>query len=253
MRDNERKRLELILKARSLYYEKKLSKGDIVTELGIPFKRLRKYLNGDPNAVSRHGGAGKGGGSPLDEYIDIIVELIREGMPYKDIFQVLVKQGYKGSRKTLYGFCERRFGSKRQHQTLNKGHHFVLRKTIFDHIWSGKPLDTYDKQWVFSLHPELFDIRDAVSEFRRTMEQRNESQMMNWVLLADSISIPKIKAFFCGLKRDFDAVLNSVKHVENNAVLEGNVNRLKMIKRTMYGRAGYDLLRAKVLRGVVMI
>lgn len=55
------------------------------------------------------------------------------------------------------------------------------------------------------------------------------------------------------MNRDLEAVLNSVKYPESNAILEGNVNRLKMIKRDMYGRAGYDLLRAKVLRGIVMV
>lgn len=105
-----------------------MSKSDIVTELGIPLKRLRKYLNGDPNAVSKHGGAGKGKGSPLDEYTDTIIELVGIGMPYTDIFEELVNQGYKGRRKTLYGFCERMLGSKRRTQIQNKSQHFVLRK-----------------------------------------------------------------------------------------------------------------------------
>lgn len=128
-----------------------------------------------------------------------------------------------------------------------------MRKAILDHIWSNKPLETYDKQWVFTLHPELFDIRDAVSIFRHVMEQKKEDWLLDWMSNVDSIPVPKIKAFCVGLNRDLEAVLNSVKHSENNAVLEGNVNRLKTIKRDMYGRAGYDLLRAKVLRGIVMV
>ena len=69
-----------------------------------------------------------------------------------------------------------------------------------------------------------------------------------------SLTLPKsLNGLCCNTVkslRDLEPVLNSVRYSMNNAFLEGNVNRLKMIKRTMYGRAGYDLLGAKVLNGV---
>lgn len=244
------------MKVRELYYEKKMSKSEIVIELGTSFKRVKKFLNSDPEALSRHGRKGKAIRCPLDDYFSIIAELVDKGMPYTSIYPILREQGYKGSRKrTVYDYCVRMFGNKYKHKnrTAEKNRHYVLRVAILNHIWSGKPLDTYDKQWVFTLHPELFDIRDAVSAFRQAMKQKREDWLLDWMSHADSIPIPKIKAFCVGLNRDLEAVLNSVKHQENNAVLEGNVNRLKMIKRDMYGRAGYDLLRAKVLRGIVMV
>lgn len=232
---------------------KKMSKSEIVIELGISFRRLRKYLNGDPEAVSKHGRTGKTVRSHLDDYFNIIVELVNKGLPYTSIYPILRKQGYKGNRqRTVYDYCVQKFGNRFKKGSTNKSRHFVMRKAILDYIWSNKPLETYDKQWVFTLHPELFDIRDAVLEFRRSMEQRKEDRLLYLALHSESVPNPKIKAFCSGLKRDLEAVLNSVKYSENNAVLEGNINRLKMIKRDMFGRAGYDLLRAKVLRGIVM-
>ncbi|WP_157862845.1 transposase [Desulfofarcimen acetoxidans] len=47
--------------------------------------------------------------------------------------------------------------------------------------------------------------------------------------------------------KDFIAVKNSVISEYSNGFIEGNNNRLKMIKHTMYGRAGLDLLRAKII------
>ena len=104
-----------------------------------------------------------------------------------------------------------------------------MHKKIFEHIWSNKPLDVYDKQWVFTLHPELFEIKDSILEFPYAMEQMEDNLLMKWVQHADSSTIPKIKSFCNGLHRDLEAVLNSVRYTENNAILEGNVNRLKMI------------------------
>ena len=56
-----------------------------------------------------------------------------------------------------------------------------------------------------------------------------------------------LKSLANGIVRDFVAVKNSIISDYSNGFLEGNNNRLKMIKRTMYGRAGLDLLRAKII------
>ena len=60
-------------------------------------------------------------------------------------------------------------------------------------------------------------------------------------------SISSLSSFANGLKNDLDAVENSVTSPYYNGVLEGNNNRLKLIKRMMYSRAKLPLLRAKVL------
>ncbi|RVG73129.1 transposase [Sinorhizobium meliloti] len=49
------------------------------------------------------------------------------------------------------------------------------------------------------------------------------------------------------LHRDLDAVYNAIELLWSNGQAEGQINRLKTIKRTMYGRAGPELLRARVL------
>jgi transposase len=56
-----------------------------------------------------------------------------------------------------------------------------------------------------------------------------------------------IKSFAKGLLSDFDAVNNAVVTPYSNGQVEGQVNRLKNIKRRMYGRAGFELLRRMVI------
>ena len=53
--------------------------------------------------------------------------------------------------------------------------------------------------------------------------------------------------FARGLKRDRVAVVNGLTLPHSSGPVEGNVNRIKMLKRQMYGRAGFDLLRKRVL------
>jgi hypothetical protein len=63
--------------------------------------------------------------------------------------------------------------------------------------------------------------------------------------LADDL--PDLHSFTCGLTHDHDAVLAGLTLEHSSGAAGGNVNRIKMIKRQMYGRAGFALLRKRVL------
>ena len=65
-------------------------------------------------------------------------------------------------------------------------------------------------------------------------------------MLADAAN-RALKEFAAGLQRDVGAVRAVLETPWTTSPAEGQINRLKMLKRTMYGRAGFDLLRARVL------
>jgi uncharacterized protein Usg len=252
VQENEKHRKKLILEARRLSEEEKLPRGEVCRQLGISYRRLGKYLTGDPDTVCKNGNSGQSRGSFLDPYYKVIARLVDENKQYTEIHQILLEYGCKVGYSTLFDYCIKMFGNKREtiKTRSNPKQHYVTRKQIFKYIWSHETLEEWDKQYVFSLYPELFVIRDSVSNFRLAMEQMNESLLKDWIQQEISSTIPKIRSFCNGILRDLESVLNSVRYTTNNAFLEGNVNRLKMIKRTMYGRAGYDLLGAKVLNGI---
>ena len=56
-----------------------------------------------------------------------------------------------------------------------------------------------------------------------------------------------MQRFVTGLRRDHAAVLNGLTLTYSSGAVEGNVNRIKMLKRQMYGRAKFDLLRKRIL------
>jgi transposase len=63
----------------------------------------------------------------------------------------------------------------------------------------------------------------------------------------DADALPALRSFVIGLRRDQDAVTAGLTLPWNSGPVEGHVNRIKMLKRQMYGRANLDLLRKRIL------
>ena len=68
-----------------------------------------------------------------------------------------------------------------------------------------------------------------------------------WIADAGELGIASFRGFSSGLIQDLDAVRNALLLPWSNGQVEGQINRRKLIKRQMYGRAGFDLLRKRVL------
>ncbi|KGM94563.1 transposase, partial [Clostridium botulinum D str. CCUG 7971] len=64
---------------------------------------------------------------------------------------------------------------------------------------------------------------------------------------AAALKINEINSFINGLTRDIDAVKNAILYEYNNGLAEGFINKLKLIKRIMYGRCNFNLLKNKIL------
>lgn len=96
--------------------------------------------------------------------------------------------------------------------------------------------------------PELRAATDLARDFRIMVRERREEAWEGWLLRATaSESVKELRAFAEGLKKDEAAVRAALRLEWSNGQVEGQVNRLKMIKRTMFGRARFDLLRQRVL------
>ena len=76
---------------------------------------------------------------------------------------------------------------------------------------------------------------------------REREGLEAWVKAAAVIGIRELEQFCAGLRRDWEAVVAALTLPWSNSPVEGQINRFKLIKRQMYGRAGFVLLRARVL------
>jgi len=98
--------------------------------------------------------------------------------------------------------------------------------------------------------PQLATLQPLVRQFGRVVRQRDPAAYGDWRERALNSGICDLAAFVAGLDRDQDAVLAALSLPWSNGWVEGQVNRLKLIKRQMYGRANFALLRARVLPAV---
>ena len=95
---------------------------------------------------------------------------------------------------------------------------------------------------------ELQVIRKLVQIFK-TMLKRGCGNINRWIefIKRSKYKMPGLTSFANGLLRDIKAVKNGINMPWSNGAVEGHVNRIKSIKRQMYGRASFDLLRKKVI------
>jgi transposase len=69
----------------------------------------------------------------------------------------------------------------------------------------------------------------------------------SWIIAAERDTLRPLASFARFLRRDLVAVRNGLTLPHNSGPVEGTINRLKMLKRQMFGRAGLDLLRKRLI------
>jgi transposase len=101
------------------------------------------------------------------------------------------------------------------------------------------------------LHPEIAAIASLwesfAAMFRDRCSEGPECQLEQWMAMAAGTNVPELTAFVTKLRQDGAAVVAALTLPYSQGQTEGRVNRLKLIKRSMYGRAKFDLLRQRVL------
>lgn len=117
----------------------------------------------------------------------------------------------------------------------------------------AKPADSDDQdqmflEALFERYPEVATAAKLAQEFATMVRQRQGQLLDTWLPRAWHADMPReIRVFAAGLKSDYAAVKAGLTTEWSNGQLEGQVNRLKLIKRQMHGRAKFDLLRQRVL------
>ena len=96
--------------------------------------------------------------------------------------------------------------------------------------------------------PGLDAALEVASEFAGMVRRTAATPLAEWVATATASGVPELARFAAGLRADEAAVIAALTTPWSNGPVEGQVGRLKAIKRQMYGRANLDLLAARVLR-----
>jgi len=183
--------------------------------------------------------------SILSPYVDKISEMLAASKMLTVIFAAIKADGYSGSYSLLQQYC--RTIKPITYRTKNKMRK-IRRRDLVMAVWSEKSgLSENDVSYIYDNHPVLGEIKDIITGFRSSYSGKDIDAVQLWCDKYSQCKFPAICSFINGINADTDAFYNSIKYDYSNGLLEGCVNKLKAVKRSMFGRAGYPLLRAKLL------
>jgi len=117
-------------------------------------------------------------------------------------------------------------------------------------VREAEKLEAEEKVFVenlIELSPEIAEAQSVAKEFNRILKQRDHRAFAGWMARVTKSGIPEMKKFALGLERDRAAVVAALEYEWSNGPTEGHINRLKTLKRAMYGRAKFDLLKIRTL------
>ena len=234
-------------------HEQGMTQDAIAQQLGISLNTVRRWLvSGCPEStrgpyVSR-----------LDPYLPLIWKLWAQGCHnIAQIYRELSAQGYRGSYASVHDNIVRRlqFGGHKTPTDASPKHPVLAapRQALFLFLRRPEELRAQEQEAVTTLrqlHPEVDLAYDLVQQFARMLRTRTGEFLDAWLAQVESSKLPELQSFASGIEKDKDAVRAGLTWWISNGMVEGHVTKLKLIKRQGYGRAGFPLLRKRVLHAV---
>jgi transposase len=95
---------------------------------------------------------------------------------------------------------------------------------------------------------EIAQTYELIQTFTAMLRERQGEQLDSWLKQVEEQGVAELHSFAQGLQRDYDAVKAGLTLEWSQGPVEGHVHRLKLLKRQSYGRAGFQMLRKRVLR-----
>jgi transposase len=215
--------------------------------VGVSRITIRKYIHLDePPRKSRPG-------SEILKFADYFKERIAQN-PNIEVIQLwkeIREKGYRGGRSAVYEFLKThtRFNKKMTIPFIPQ-QSWTPSKVSLLMYKDESELSAGEQKLLRKLKAKSDDIRiahDLLQEFKLLMENKRGCQLNQWISKTMNSPVIEFGAFAKGLKPDLIAVKNAFSLPWSNGQVEGQINKLKTIKRQMYGRASFSLLRKRLL------
>ena len=231
-------------------YEQGCSIEEIVRVTGHIRNTIKRYLSKDCSSVNGHYDCRRPG--KLQPYEKEILELRSKGMTYAKISEIIREKGYAGSVAALRVFMQKEREHQKRAETENREHkEYIARKwmvqLIYRDIEKVKGITQKQYEAVLKKHPTLGKAYQMLKRFHTLVFSHKADELESWIYETEKMDIAEVNSFLAGLKKDLIAVKNCVIYPYNNGLAEGSVNKLKLVKRIMYGRNSFELLKSKTL------
>jgi transposase len=233
----------------------------IARQVGIGVTSVFRYLR-TPTFLEPNRRRSRGR-SILVPYHEYILKRWNEGCHEGLIlFKEIQQQGYRGSYDTVARYTRRirtvqeikprkRYSVKSLPKiTQPKKLCLTPRRAVWLVLRKPESQQPEDEELIALLtaqHPDLAEAIELAQGFSCIVRQRQPSQLDPWLTQALMSNLTAFRRFAKRLREDYDAVKAGVTMSVSNGPVEGHINRLKMLKRQMYGRAKIDLLERRFL------
>ena len=232
---------------------------DICRQLGISARTVYRYKDLTEPPPPRP--AYKRRASVLDPYVPYLVKRWQEGCHNgKRLYREIREQGYTNSEE----ICARFTAQLRRAEARGKPVSSVPRAR--QGSVAGLSPSAKNVAALFMRHEEklteeqeaylgrvceadeaLADTRRLTQEFAEMVRKLEGEDLDGWLKDAEESRSTAIRSFAAGLRKDLDAVRAGLTQKWSNGPVEGFVHKLKLLKRQGYGRASFELLRARML------
>lgn len=252
-----REQLQISYRRVQPLYEQGRSLREIAKMVGIDTNTLRYFVQGQPWAVAHRGR--KSGEASLEAHLPYLHKRWRAGCQNGlQLWRELQARGYTGSASSVKPYIAllRQVPDdllppafSRQPKS-EKEEAFSVRRILW--LTLSRPEQRTEEQaqevaQVAAFSTPVATALTLAQEFVKVLREKNVEALPAWLTKAQKSSVPELRQLANGIERDRAAVEAALSRPESNGQTEGHVNRLKLIKREMYGRAKFDLLRSRVL------
>lgn len=232
--------------------QKGLSQGEIARHVGVSLSTVQRWLTQGtfPERRPRHQA------SQLDYYQSLIDRRWREGCHnVARIYRELCAQeGYRGSYGALYAYVSRKLGGHPVRKGVARAPSMQASVSSRQAAWlfvrRPEDLTAEERETVITvrqLHPQVDLAYGFAQQFAQMVRKRTAEQLDGWLEAIATSGLADLQSFVTGVYQDKDAVLAGLTLPWSQGQTEGQVTRLKLIKRQLYGRAKLDLLWHRVL------
>ncbi|WP_235341166.1 transposase [Anoxybacillus thermarum] len=218
----------------------------LAKEYELDRKTVKKYLQlTTPPPIHRRKRK-----TPISPFLNRVIELEAQGHTIPSIDSLLRKEGYSGTFSAVRTSVEKiRRNRKRNDPSMLE--HRISRKQLAYWIWTPRhqlsEKEIMDLEQCLESYSNVRPIYEMVQDYREAIRQADYHRFLRWLRHQLSDSKQPFYPYARRLRSDLQAVKHAFLLPYSNGVLEGQINRLKTIKRMMYGRAGLALLEKRVL------
>ncbi len=196
-------------------------------------------------------------GSHVDRYLPYLIQRWEDGChTIAGLFRELEERGYKGSYASVRESIVRLLpaGRKNASDSFSKTAALATsRQAAFLFLRRLEKLTPEEQETLGTirhLNAEVDLTYDLIQQFAQMLRTRTGEKLDAWLAKIADSQICELQGFVVGVERNKAAVVAGLTLPQNNGLVEGKVNKLKLLKRMGYGRAGFPLLHQCVLHAL---